>query len=149
MPVSLYIRGLRERIGHELVLVPGVAAVVRNAYGEILVLRKSEDGQWSLPAGAIDPGESPREALTREVYEETGLVVTSTRLLDVFGGEEFRSVYPNGDRVEFTVCVFACEVSGELRAVDGEAAEFDWCAPERVARRLDLPYPAELFEPMS
>lgn len=145
MPISAYMRGLRARVGHELVLVPGVAAVVRNACGEILVLRKREDGQWSLPAGGIDPGESPREALVREVREETGLCVISMRLLDVFGGEPFRTTYPNGDRVEFTVCVFECEVSGELRAVDGEAAEFDWCTPRRVALKLDLPYPPELF----
>lgn len=142
MPVSPYLRDLRAVVGHRLLLMPAVAAIVRDGEGRVLVLQKAEDGGWSLPAGAIDPGESPRDAVVRETAEETGLAVTSARLVDTLGGRPFRTTYPNGDRVEFTVCVFECQVGpGRPTAADGEAARFAWVAPGEVAARLDLPTP--------
>jgi 8-oxo-dGTP pyrophosphatase MutT (NUDIX family) len=43
----------------------------------------SSPGRWTLPGGGIDPGESPVEALHRELWEESGQVVTAPRLLEV------------------------------------------------------------------
>ena len=146
MPVSPYLRDLRAVVGHRLLLMPAVAAIVRDGEGHVLVLQKAEDGGWSLPAGAIDPGESPRDAVVRETAEETGLAVTSARLVDTLGGRPFRTTYPNGDEVEFTVCVFECRVGPDRpAAADGEAARFAWVAPGKVAARLDLPSPPALF----
>jgi mutator protein MutT len=128
-----------------LLLLPGVSAVIRNEQGAILVQRREDDGGWSLPAGAIDPGESPAEALTREVKEETGLDVVPERLLGVFGGLPFRHTYPNGDEVEYTVIVFACRVvGGELEAQDGESLELRYFPVEELPE-LEAPYPREMF----
>ena len=85
MPMSPYMEGLRELVGHRLVLIPAVAAVIRDDRGQVLLVQ-TRAGFWSLPAGAIDPGESPREAVIREVREETGLEVRPVRLLDALGG---------------------------------------------------------------
>lgn len=71
MPMSPYYRALRERIGTELMLIPAVAAVVRDEQGRVLIQRSQHD-VWSLPAGAIEPGESPAQAATREVYRRRG-----------------------------------------------------------------------------
>ena len=145
MPISDYMRSLRDVVGHRLLLVPAVAAIVRDE-DRVLILRKAEDGAWSLPAGAIDPGESPQDAVVREMAEETGLELTSARLITVLGGEAFRTRYPNGDEVEFTICVFEGEVrSYSPVAVDGEATAFRWVEAARVADLLDLPYPEALF----
>src|SRR5579875_1273570 len=117
MPISAYLRELRRRIGSDLVLMPAVAALVRDDAGRILVLRQRDGGALSLPAGAVDPGEGPARALVREVEEETGLLVTPTDLAGVVGPRA--TVYPNGDRVEYTVAVFACAVAGgRLHAKD-------------------------------
>ena len=99
-----YIKALRASMGDSLLLLPGVAAVIHNSSKEILLQEKSEE-IWSLPAGMIEPGESPKEAIVREVQEETGLVIVPSKILGVFGGTEFRYVYPNGDQVEYTVIV--------------------------------------------
>ena len=146
MPISDYMRDLRAAVGSRLILVPAVAAIIRDESGRVLLMQQRESGRWSLPAGAIDPGESPREAIVREVFEETGLAVSAARLLEVVGGADFRAEYANGDQVEFTICVFACETrGGELEAVDGEAMAFHWAEPDEVTDLLDHPFPARLF----
>ena len=113
----------------------------------MLLVRNADSGEWSLPAGGIEPGESPEEAVIREAAEETGLVVISVQLVAVLGGKPFRTRYFNGDEVEYTVCAFECEVDDcrTLEAVDGEVSMFRWVHPEKVAGLLRLPYPQKLF----
>ncbi len=130
MGMSDYYKRLRDKVGHDLLMMPSVAAVIHNGEGRVLMMRHSADGKWSLPAGAIEPGETPSQAVVREVAEETGLEVVPARVLGVFGGPDYRVTYPNGDLVEYCVVVFACEVSGgTLEAVDGEALELGWFDP--------------------
>src|SRR3982750_2227707 len=130
MAISEYLRELRTLVGPRLLLLPGVAAIVRDAEGRVLFMRRADDGRWGLPAGAVDPGESPAEAIVREVREETGLVVRPARVAGVFGGVRFRHRYPNGDEAEYVAVVFDCEVSGgELASRDGEALDLRYFAP--------------------
>jgi len=145
VPISDYTRELRERVGTRLLLLPGVAAVIRDESGRVLML-KTPGGVWTLPAGQVEPGESPRDAVVREVREEVALEVVATRLLDVFGGAAWRVRYDNGDQVEYMVSVFACEVVRGSLACDGvEIAEAHWIPGSEVPALLSLPYPASLF----
>ncbi len=72
----------RQRIAAYAVLLRG-----DGVEGEVLLTRMSArtriEGRWTLPGGGIDHGEDPRDALRREVYEETGLHVEPDRVLDV------------------------------------------------------------------
>jgi 8-oxo-dGTP pyrophosphatase MutT (NUDIX family) len=123
--------------------MPGVAAVIRDAHGRLLLQERSSGEGWSLPAGAIEPGESPEQAVQREVLEETGLVVAPKEILGVFGGQGFRYVYPNGDAVEYTVVLFRCTVTGETSAtLDSETKSLRYFAMAEMPR-LALPYPTE------
>lgn len=127
MPISAYLRGLREKVGTDLLMVPGVVAVIRDDEGRVLLARRSDDGYWNLPSGAVDPGEEPARALTREVWEETGLKVRPERLLGVVGGPGFRHTYPNGDCLESTAIAFECRVlEGRLQVRDGESTELGY-----------------------
>jgi len=145
MPISEYLRELRALVGTRLLLLPGVAALVRDEKGHVLFIRRSDDGRWGLPAGGIEPGESPAIAVRREVAEETGLIVLPTRIAGVFGGPGFRHRYGNGDEVEWTVTVFECKsIGGALAPVDGEAVELRYFAPNE-APELQLAYPRRLF----
>lgn len=138
---------LRGLIGNRLLLLPSVAAVIRNSEGELLLQEKASGEGWSLPAGAIEPGETPQEAVTREVMEETGYTVSSTSILGVFGGKEFRYTYPNGHQVEYVVTLFKCEVMPARGSwTDNETRSLQYFAKNDMPP-LALPYPlSALFD---
>ncbi|MFE4711940.1 NUDIX domain-containing protein [Paenibacillus sp. NPDC056722] len=145
MPMSEYYRGLREKIGPELLLIPSVAAVIRNEEDEILFIRKPGETLWGLPAGTIEPGEKPSRSIRREVYEETGLMVNPNRMIGVFGGEKFRFEYNNGHQVEYLAMVFECSmINRTLVGLDGEAEELKFFKEEELPE-LAIPYPKEIF----
>lgn len=144
MSMSLYYKKIREQLGHELIFMPSVAAVIKNEQGEILFQYPGGE-YWSLPAGAIEPGETPEEAVVREVWEETGLKVQVKKQKGVFGGERFCHIYPNGDQVEYIVVVFECEViSGKLKSIDGESLKLQYFSFSEKPT-LALPYPDNIF----
>jgi mutator protein MutT len=148
MTMSEYYKELRKKIGTQLIFNPSVAAIIRNEKGEILFQRPSLNSDvWSLPAGAIELGETPTEAVTREVYEETGLHVSPQKLLGVFGGKDFRFTYPDGNQVEYLILIFECTVeNGTLRPVDGESADLQYFDTSSMPK-LAIPYPKEIFYP--
>ncbi len=140
-----YIQTLRAKVGHDLLLLPGVAAVIPDGKGRILLQEKSSGEGWSLPAGGIEPGETPEQAITREVLEETQLQVRTIQILGAFGGKEFRHVYPNGDAVEYTVILYLCSVAGHSHSPrDPETKSLRYFT-ESDMPALALPYPVELL----
>lgn len=115
MAISPYIKRLRASIGSDLLFMPSVAAIIHDSDDRLLLVRDLASGTWGLPAGAIEPGEDPRRAVEREVREETGYSVKVTELLDALGGPGFCHIYSNGDRTEYMVVVFRCEIVGPDR----------------------------------
>jgi len=61
-----------------------VRGFVLNEKGQILMVRESMDGRWSIPGGWTDIGFSPKEVVEKEVFEETGLKVNAKRLMAVW-----------------------------------------------------------------
>lgn len=122
MPISDYLAGLRARVGHELLLMPCAAAIVRDDQDRVLLQRRSDNGLWGIPGGALDPDEQPAQACVREVYEETGLIVRPVTLLAV--ETHPITAYPNGDTVQAIASVFGCVIEGgRLGSLDGESLE--------------------------
>ena len=143
--MSPYFKQLRARIGHDLLLMPAVAAVIHDVHGRLLLQERSSSDGWSLPAGAVEPGERPEQAIRREVLEETGLVVTPKEIIGVFGGREFRYIYPNGDAVEYTIVLYRCTAFGEASApYDPETKSLRYFEMAEMPR-LALPYPIEML----
>jgi ADP-ribose pyrophosphatase YjhB (NUDIX family) len=63
-------------------MVPSVNVIIENDAGDILLIERSDNGNWALPGGAIDLGESMSQAGVRETKEETGI---DCEILDVIG----------------------------------------------------------------
>jgi 8-oxo-dGTP diphosphatase len=126
MAMSEYVRRLREKIGTDFLLVPSVAAIVRDRAGRVLLVQHVE-GRWQIPGGAVDPGESPQEAAARECREEANIVVRIGEVLGAFGGDRYRATYANGDEIGFVPVVFAAElVSGEPAPDREETQAVGW-----------------------
>lgn len=130
MPISDYLANLRSKIGHDLILMPGVNAIVFNDAGEVL-LQQTLDGKWFTPGGAMDPHEQPADACVREVLEESGLIVQPLRLVGIF--TEAPVTYPNGDVVQYVAIAFACRViGGKLKVGDDESLDMRFFAPDQL-----------------
>jgi ADP-ribose pyrophosphatase YjhB (NUDIX family) len=100
-------------------VVACVGAVVHDAAGRLLMIRRGHApsrGLWSLPGGRVEPGETPAEAVAREVREETGLAVVA--------GEPVGRVLIPAAEVDYDVVDFACSLADPApEPVAGDDAE--------------------------
>lgn len=108
MPVSDYIKNIRAKIGNDLLLLPGVTAVVINEYDEVLLQLRRDSETWAPPSGGVEPGETAADTAIREVYEETGMSVLPERVVAVLSGRDYFVTYPNGDQMATVTTVFRC-----------------------------------------
>lgn len=120
MPISDYVRRLRQLIGKELLLLPSVSVLVRDECDRLMLARHADSGLWGLVGGAVEVDERPDEAAIRETEEETGLRVELTRLVTALGGPRFRVTYPNGDETAYVTIIYEARVSGGMQKPDGE-----------------------------
>lgn len=122
MPTPKHILKLREKIGHDLIISPGAAALVFNDAGEILLHKRADFKVWAAIGGILDPGETPAETAVREVLEETGVHCVPVRISGVYTTPIV--TYPNGDQAQFVITAFVCRATGgEPRVNDDESLE--------------------------
>jgi 8-oxo-dGTP diphosphatase len=110
-----------------------VDVVIPSERGVVLVRRGSEpyEGQWALPGGFVEVGETVRQAAAREAAEETGLAVEVSELVGVYS-EPDRD--PRGHNV--SVAFLARVLSGQMQAAS-DAAEVDVMDPNSVELAFD------------
>ena len=134
MAISEYLRNLRELVGHRRLLVPSVTGLIFEEDKLLLVLQR-DSRLWTTPGGAIEPDEPPRDAVIREVLEETGLLVVAKTLVDVIGGPEFVVRYENGDETQYVSAVFRCErVGGALHRESDETIDAGFFTHDQIVR---------------
>lgn len=121
-----FIREIRATAGHQLLLLPGVSAVVFDDEGRVLLGRRADTGKWSIIGGIPEPGEQPAVTAVREVYEETAVECVAERVVLVQALRE-PVIYPNGDQCQFMdVCIRCRAVGGQARVNDDESLEVGW-----------------------
>jgi len=120
-----FILRLREKIGHELLWLAGVTAVVVRD-DEVLLVERADNGRITPVTGILDPGEQPAVAAEREVLEEAGVVAQTEALVWVHSLPP--QSFVNGDRAQFLDTVLRCRwVSGDPYPADGENVRAWWC----------------------
>jgi 8-oxo-dGTP diphosphatase len=119
----------------------GVGAVIVRE-NRVLLIRRGQApllGEWSLPGGVLECGETLREAVVREALEETGLVVESEEMLGVY-----ERIIPDDQkrvRYHYVLLDFLCRaVGGDLKA-GSDASDVRWFAQEELPA-LNLAYDA-------
>ena len=131
IPTPAFILELRRKVGHDLLLLHGLIAVVVDDHGRVLLNRRADTGNWSIISGILEPGEQPDQAIVREVFEETGLHVRVERLVHVYMTPVI--TYPNGDRSQYLTVVYRCRpVGGEAVVNDDESLEVRFFPPDQL-----------------
>lgn len=116
---------------------PSVSAVIFDRQGRLLLQQRSDGGQWGLPGGSVEIGESLHEAVAREVLEETGLTVVPGRLIGLYSDPSFQIVrYPDGNAWHYVSACFECRVRGGQLTTCDETLALAWVKPGRLPRTL-------------
>ncbi|MDO4255140.1 MAG: NUDIX domain-containing protein [Kocuria sp.] len=130
-----FILELRQKIGHDNLWLTGATAVVLRD-DQVLLGRRSDNGQWTPITGIVDPGEDPAVTAVRECEEEAGVICEVEGLAWVKAGQE--KVFPNGDRCTFLDHTFRCRwVSGEPVVNDDESTAVGWFPVEDLPPMRD------------
>lgn len=129
----------------------GVAAVVFDNAGRILLGRRLDNGQWGLPSGHVEIGETAAQAAIREVAEETGLLVRIKRLVGVYSNPSSQVfTYPDGRVTQFVTVSFACTpLEGSICADGVETAEAAFFLPTELPTPLLPMHPQWLTDALS
>jgi ADP-ribose pyrophosphatase YjhB (NUDIX family) len=115
---------------------PSVSAVIwRN--GRLLLQKRADGGQWGLPGGSVEIGESVAAATLREVVEETGFRVQVGRLIGVYSDPAFQVVrYPDGRVWHYVNLCFECLIVDGEFATSAETLALDFFVPDQLPAPL-------------
>lgn len=121
-----------ERISRQGEIRLGCSAAIFDEQGRIFLTRRADNGQWCLPGGRMESGESVAEACEREVWEETGLHVRVTRLVGVYSHPDQLVVYPDGNKAHIVALHFEAEILSGTPALSSETTDFGYFTIDEI-----------------
>jgi ADP-ribose pyrophosphatase YjhB (NUDIX family) len=121
-----------ERIAKQGKIRLGCSASIFDKQGRVLLTKRQDNGQWCLPSGGVEPGESVAEGCEREVLEETGLSVQVKRLVGVYSHPDQLTVYPDGNKAHIIALQFIAEIIGGELGLSNETSDFGYFTMEEV-----------------
>jgi 8-oxo-dGTP pyrophosphatase MutT (NUDIX family) len=113
-------------------LVPACGVLTVDSTGRLLLQRRRDTGQWAIPMGKMELGETPTQCAIRETQEETGVLVEVTGILGIYSDPAHIVVYSDGEiRQEYEVILLGRPVSGTPAASE-EASDAGWFTPAEL-----------------
>ena len=91
-----------------------------------------DNGQWCLPGGRMEPGESVSECCAHEVFEETGLVVAVVRLVGVYSSPNYITEYVDGNRKQGVDLIFETQTTGGNLRITEETTDVGYFSKEEM-----------------
>lgn len=110
----------------------GASAIIFDDEGKFLLTKREDNGQWCLPGGAVEAGESVAEACIREVFEETGLNVRVKRLVGVYSHPDQLVVYKDGNKAHIVAMHFEAEIIGGELGLSNETTDYGYFTLEEI-----------------
>ncbi|QKS71874.1 NUDIX domain-containing protein [Paenalkalicoccus suaedae] len=130
-----YYKKLRQQVGKQELLLPGAAIIIYQ--DDRVLLQHRDDGDWGLPGGLMELGESFQQTVGREVREETGLELRSVTLFGLFSGENYYVEAPNGDPYYAVTALYISEdVEGELQPESEETLDLQYFSMNALPTNL-------------
>jgi len=121
-----------DRISAQGKIRLGCSAAIFDERGRVLLTKRQDNGQWCLPSGGVEPGESVAEGCEREVLEETGLSIRVKRFVGVYSHPDQLTVYSETDKFQIIALHFEAEIiSGELR-LSNETSDYGYFTMEEI-----------------
>ena len=121
-----------DRISRQGNIRLGCSAAIFDEHGRIFLTRRADNGQWCLPGGGVEAGESVTEACEREVWEETGLRVRVKRLVGVYSHSDQLVVYPDGNKAHIVALHFEAEIISGEPGLSNETTDFGYFTLEQI-----------------
>lgn len=131
-PDPAYWADLGRLLGGRPWFMPGSSVFVTDGAGRLLLLRHAESGQWTLPGGKLEPGESFEACAARELHEETGLRAGRLERLHLLAGPELRYSFQGQTWDSIGLLLRAHDVSGKVRLPAAEVSEARYFAPDEL-----------------
>jgi 8-oxo-dGTP pyrophosphatase MutT (NUDIX family) len=126
-----------ERLSKQGKIRLGCSAAIFDDQGRVLLTKRTDNGQWCLPGGGVDSGESVAEACESEVWEETGLRVRVKRLVGVYSHSDQLTIYPDGNKAHIVALHFEVELIGGEPGLSNEITAFGYFTLEDI-EQLDM-----------
>jgi len=120
-----YIYELRQLVGNRPLIMAGAALLALNQHNQLLMIRRTDNGCWGVPGGAMELGEDLQDTAKRETKEEIGIEVGDLELFGVYSGQELYYRYPNGAEVYNVTAVYLTRsLNGEIVVNPDEHSEY-------------------------
>jgi 8-oxo-dGTP pyrophosphatase MutT (NUDIX family) len=132
-----YVGQLRAVAGDLTLMFVGARGVLIDAAGRLLLIQRSDNGHWAMPAGAMELGESIADCVVREVWEETGLRPLAVTPFALHTGPAYTFTNMYGDTYQlFTMAFRIDEWNGELATVTDETTDAGFFSPDALPAPL-------------
>lgn len=114
-------------------VVPSTTAFIEDGAGRIVLIQRSDNGDWAMPGGAHDFGETISQTAVREAKEETGLDIAITGLIGIYTDPGHLVEYGDGEvRQQFSLCFRAVPTGGGIQTSE-ESLKVQWFSEKETA----------------
>ncbi|WP_239740164.1 NUDIX domain-containing protein [Mammaliicoccus sp. P-M59] len=134
-----YVENIRRKIGHDPLILVGSNVIIEKD-GKIL-LQKRSNGNWGLPGGLMEIGETLEHTAVREVYEESNLEISNLKLINLYSGNDYSFTLKNNDQINVvTALYYTNQFEGVMNTNNDETLDLKFVDPKELPFETEQEY---------